>query len=328
MIHPSQFQAPWWARNSHMQTILAKYLHRNRIKHRRERLELPDGDFVDLAWGLPEQSDNKPLVVLFHGLEGCIESHYIQGMMAALHQQGWQAVLMHFRGCSGEPNRYMQAYHSGAIEDPHYVLGLLRQRYPERPIAAIGYSLGGNMLVNYLAKYPRNPLCATAVVSAPLQLSACADRINSGFSRCYQGYLLSRMITNWQQRLRRHPQHQWQGDLTRIKSLREFDDKVTAPVHGFSDAEDYYERCSGLYKLAQISTPTLMIHAADDPFMNDAVIPDASDLPPAITYELSRSGGHVGFIHGLPWRPNYWLESRVPQWLAQQWPPYLKDKNE
>ncbi len=327
MIHPSRFHSPWWARNPHVQTIMAKYLHRTRIDTRRERLELPDGDFVDLAWALPVLDEQRPLVLLFHGLEGCVESHYVRGMMAALHARGWQPVLMHFRGCSGEPNRYLQAYHSGAIEDPHYVLELLRQRYPERPMAAIGYSLGGNMLINYLAEHKCHPLCAAVVISAPLQLSACADRINSGFSRFYQRYLLKRMKFNWQQRLRRHPHHRWQGNLARIHSLREFDDQITAPIHGFNDAEDYYRRCSGLYKLSGINTPTLVIHAADDPFMNDAVIPDASELSPAITYELSRTGGHVGFMHGQPWRPRYWLEQRVPQWLEKQWleelrPPY------
>ncbi|MGO1248113.1 MAG: hydrolase [Oceanisphaera sp.] len=328
MIHPSSFQAPWWAKNAHIQTVFAKYLHRTRIKHRRERLELPDGDFVDLAWGLPEKGDQKPLVVLFHGLEGDISSHYIQGMMAALHGQGWQAVLMHFRGCSGAPNRFLPSYHSGAIDDPHYLLTLLRQRYPERAIAAIGYSLGGNMLINYLAKHARSPLCAAAVISAPLQLSACADRINSGLSRCYQSYLLKGMKENWRQKLRRHPQLSGFSDLSRITNLREFDDKITAPIHGFSSAQDYYQACSGLPLLASISTQTLIIHAADDPFMDDTVIPDASDLPPAITYELSRSGGHLGFIQGLPWRPSFWLETRITQWLAQQWPPYLKDKDE
>ncbi|MBO1518359.1 hydrolase [Oceanisphaera pacifica] len=328
MIHTSAFQPPWWARNSHIQTIFAKYLHRQRISHKRERLELPDGDFVDLAWGLPEQGTQKPLVVLFHGLEGSIESHYIQGMMAAIHQQGWQAVLMHFRGCSGEPNRFLTSYHSGATEDPHYLLTLLRQRYPERPIAAIGYSLGGNMLINYLAKHSRTPLCAAAVVSAPLQLSACADRINLGLSRCYQGYLLKGMKENWQQKLRRHPQLSGFSELNSITSLREFDDKITAPVHGFSSAQDYYQSCSGLPMLEKISTQTLIIHAADDPFMDDTVIPDASDIPPAITYELSRGGGHLGFIQGSPWRPHFWLNPRITQWLVQQWPPYLKDKDQ
>lgn len=325
MIHPSQFQAPWWARNPHVQTIFAKVLHRCRFQHRRERLELPDGDFVDLAWASPEQGDQKPLVVLFHGLEGNVESHYIQGMMAAIQQQGWQAVLMHFRGCSGEPNRYLQSYHSGSTADAHYLISLLRQRYPDRAIGAIGYSLGGNMLINYLAKHPYNPLCAAVVISAPLQLAACADRINTGFSRYYQRYLLNAMLFNWQQRLRRHPQHKWQAKAPHIKSLRQYDDNITAPIHGFEDADDYYQRCSGLQQLAKVSTPTLMLHAADDPFMDDTVIPDASDLPPAITYELSRTGGHVGFLQGSPWAPNYWLEQRVPQWLAQQWPPYLEN---
>lgn len=325
MIHPSKFHAPWWARNPHLQTVLAKLLHRRRISYRKERLELPDGDFVDLAWGMPEQNDHKPLIVLFHGLEGDIHSHYIQGMMAALHQQGWQAVLMHFRGCSGEPNRYLQSYHSGAIEDPAYVLDLLRQRYPERPMSAIGFSLGGNVLVNYLAKHPRNPLCSAVVISAPLRLAACADRIDSGLSKGYQQYLLKRMVFNWQQRRRRHAHYQTPVKEHQLSSLRQFDEHITAPIHGFHDADDYYRRCSGLYLLDKISTPTLIIHAADDPFMDDSVIPDASDLAPTITYELSRTGGHVGFVQGRPWAPLYWLDSRVPHWLAQQWPPYLEN---
>lgn len=322
MIHPSRFQSPWWARNPHLQTILAKYLHRARQPCQTERLELPDGDFVDLAWGTPRLEPHRPLVVLFHGLEGNIESHYAQGMMAALYRRGWQPVLMHFRGCSGEPNRHLQAYHSGATEDPRHVLDTLRQRFPDRPMAAIGYSLGGNMLVNYLAEQPRTPLCAAAVISAPLHLSACADRINRGFSRLYQHYLLARMKHNWRQRLGRHPHHRWAGNLDHIRSLRQFDDLVTAPVHGFRNAEDYYRRCSGLFRLSRLATPTLILHAADDPFMNDAVIPDADLLPPAVTYELSRHGGHVGFMAGAPWRPSYWLEQRIPEWLEQHWPPY------
>ncbi|WP_107853198.1 YheT family hydrolase [Oceanimonas marisflavi] len=204
MIYPSQFRPPWWARNPHLQTILARYLHRTRQPFRSERLELPDGDFVDLAWATPLQDAQRPLVVLFHGLEGCVQSHYVQGMMAALHAQGWQPVLMHFRGCSGEPNRLLRAYHSGAIEDPSFVLNTLRQRFPGRPMAAIGYSLGGNMLINYLAFHPRNPLCTAVVVSAPLMLAACAERIDQGLSRLYQHYLLGRMKHNWQQRLARH----------------------------------------------------------------------------------------------------------------------------
>ncbi|MDP5293484.1 hydrolase [Oceanimonas sp. CHS3-5] len=324
MIHSSRFQPPWWARNPHLQTILARTLHRTRQLYQNERLELPDGDFVDLAWATPLQSKQAPLVVLFHGLEGCVQSHYVQGMMAALHGRGWQPVLMHFRGCSGEPNRLLRAYHSGAIEDPAFVLQVLRRRFPGRPMAAIGYSLGGNMLVNYLASHRRNPLCAAVVVSAPLQLAACADRIGQGLSRLYQRYLLGRMKHNWQRRLARHRHSALASSVTnlaRVNSLRAFDDHITAPLHGFADADDYYRRCSGLPKLADIITPTLVLHAADDPFMTDAVIPEADALPPAITYELSRHGGHVGFMQGRPWRPRYWLEQRVPAWLEHHWPP-------
>ncbi len=317
MIHPSRFQPSWWARNAHLQTILARYLHRQRQHYQNERLDLPDGDFIDLAWAMPLQDEARPLIVLFHGLEGDVQSHYVQGMMAALHHQGWQPVLMHFRGCSGEPNRLLRAYHSGETEDAAFVLSTLRQRFPGRVMAAIGYSLGGNMLVNYLAKYHRNPLCAAVVVSAPLQLAACADRINRGFSRVYQRYLLDRMKLNWQRKLARHRHAGIDTDINAIASLREFDNRLTAPIHGFNDADDYYRRCSGLPRLADIITPTLVLHAADDPFMTDAVIPEADALPPAITYELSRHGGHVGFMHGAPWRPRYWLEHRIPGWLQQ-----------
>ncbi|WP_417607015.1 hydrolase [Oceanimonas baumannii] len=315
MIHPSRFQPSWWARHAHLQTILARYLHRTRQPYRNERLELPDGDFVDLSWATPLQDESRPLVVLFHGLEGSVQSHYVQGMMAVLHSTGWQPVLMHFRGCSGEPNRLLRAYHSGETEDPAFLINTLRQRFPDRPMAAIGYSLGGNMLVNYLARYRNNPLSTAIVISAPLQLAACADRINRGTSRIYQRYLLNRMKQNWQRKLARHPAAGIRNDIYAIHSLREFDHCLTAPLHGFTDADEYYRRCSGLPRLPDIVTPTLILHAADDPFMTDAVIPEADALPPAITYELSRHGGHVGFMQGPPWRPRYWLEQRVPAWL-------------
>ncbi|WP_116475617.1 hydrolase [Zobellella maritima] len=320
MNQPGPFTPPWWARNGHVQTIFAKYLQRARIAYWSQRLELPDGDFVDLAWGKPRLPDARPLVVLFHGLEGCVESHYARGMMAAIHARGWQPLLMHFRGCSGVPNRSLRAYHSGAIEDPHYLLQRLAGDFPGRPLAAIGYSLGGNMLVNYLAQHRDNPLCSAAVISAPLHLADCAERIDQGFSRVYQHYLLNRMKHNWQQRLVRHPGQAWPDRMEQIHSLKQFDDRITAPVHGFKDADDYYRRCSGLFKLQAITTPTLVIHAADDPFMSEAVIPDPASLSPAVHYELSQAGGHVGFMQGPPWRPRFWLEQRIPGWLASHWP--------
>ena len=321
MLTESHFHAPWWARNPHLQTILPKWLRRAPARFTQERFELPDGDFVDLAWSTGSHRDEQPLIVLFHGLEGSIHSHYVKGLFAHLQRQGNEAVLMHFRGCSGEPNRLLQAYHSGAIEDAQTVIAELERRFPGRPLVAIGYSLGGNMLVNLLARACPAPLKAAVVVSAPLQLASCADRVNQGFSRVYQNYLLRTMRTNLQSKIRRQSaaRARWQPtQITRIATLREFDELVTAPLHGFESADHYYQTCSGLSLLARIPIPTLVIHAADDPFMTDAVIPAAEQLSPLVRYELSRQGGHVGFLHGSPWRPRFWLDERISQWLREQ----------
>lgn len=186
---------------------------------------------------------------------------------------------------------------------------------------AIGYSLGGNMLVNLLALACPKELKAAVVISAPLQLDSCADRVNQGFSRVYQNYLLRTMRHNLQSKIRRQAEagKRWQPQhVQAIATLRDFDEQVTAPLHGFASADHYYQSCSGLGLLARIPIPTLVIHAADDPFMTDAVIPRPEQLSPMVRYELSRRGGHVGFLHGTPWRPRFWLEERISQWLQEQ----------
>ncbi len=321
MLTESHFHAPWWARNAHLQTILPKWLRRSPARFTPERFELADGDFVDLAWSGPISPDERPLLVLFHGLEGSIHSHYAKGLFAHLQRQGNDAVLMHFRGCSGEPNRLLRAYHSGAIEDAEAVIAELGRRFPGKPLIAIGYSLGGNMLVNLLARACPDELTAAVVISAPLQLASCADRVNQGFSRVYQSYLLRTMRANLQSKIRHQAaaQSRWQPQqVDRIATLRDFDEQVTAPLHGFDSADHYYQTCSGLGLLARIPIPTLVIHAADDPFMTQAVIPTPEQLSPLVRYELSRCGGHVGFLHGTPWRPRFWLEERISQWLREQ----------
>ena len=321
MLTESHFHAPWWARNAHLQTILPKWLRRTPARFIPERFELADGDFVDLAWSGPISPDERPLLVLFHGLEGSIHSHYAKGLFAHLQRQGNDAVLMHFRGCSGEPNRLLRAYHSGAIEDAEAVIAELGRRFPGTPLIAIGYSLGGNMLVNLLARACPDELTAAVVISAPLQLASCADRVNQGFSRVYQSYLLRTMRANLQSKIRHQAaaQSRWQPQqVDRIATLRDFDEQVTAPLHGFDSADHYYQTCSGLGLLARIPIPTLVIHAADDPFMTQAVIPTPEQLSPLVRYELSRCGGPVGFLHGTPWRPRFWLEERISQWLREQ----------
>ncbi|ALP39699.1 hydrolase [Aeromonas schubertii] len=323
MIIESRFRTPWWALNPHLQTILPKWLRRMPARFIAERFELSDGDFVDLAWSGAVTPDNRPLIVVFHGLEGSIHSHYAKGLFTHLQQQGREAVLMHFRGCSGEPNRHLEAYHSGAIRDAQELIAELSRRFAGKPLIAIGFSLGGNMLVNLLARACPAALTAAVVVSAPLQLESCADRVNQGFSRVYQTYLLRTMRRNLLSKIRQQQRasERWQPkQVEQIATLRDFDERVTAPLHGFESASHYYQRCSGLPLLAQIPIPTLILHAADDPFMSQSVIPRPEQLSPQVRYELSRRGGHVGFLHGTPWRPRFWLDERIDQWLQEVTP--------
>ena len=307
--------------NPHLQTLLPRLLRRRvHLKPHWQRLDLPDGDFVDLAWSEdPQGAKHKPRVVLFHGLEGSIRSPYAHGLMQACQQQGWLSVVMHFRGCSGVPNRLNRIYHSGETEDARFFLNWLRSTWGEVPTAAIGVSLGGNMLACLLGEQRGDiPLEAAVVISAPLELEPCSVKLESGFSRFYQYYLLTQLKKNALRKLRAWPDS-LPVDLLQLKGfrrLRDFDDAVTSRAHGFVDAGDYYRRASAMPLLKQIETPLLIIHAKDDPFMTDAVIPRHEQLSASTTYQLTTHGGHVGFVGGSLRRPQMWLEQRVPQWLT------------
>lgn len=306
------------ARNAHLQTLLPRILRRQPVfEPIWQAFDLPDGDFVDLAW-THHPDVGQPIIVLFHGLAGSFDSPYANGLLAAFKQQGWCGVVMHFRGCSGRLNRAPRTYHSGETEDARAFLTYLRQTYPNNEIAAVGVSLGGNMLVRYLANYHHDPIvsCGCAI-SPPLDLAACSTRIQQGFSRVYQAYLLRSMRQTLSEKLTRHQQvGRWHaGERPKIKTLFEFDQTVTAPLHGFDDAQHYYQTCSGLSVLDAVQVPLAIIHAKDDPFMTDAVIP-TSPLPANIDYQLSEHGGHVGFVTGSWRQPQFWLEQSVPHWLA------------
>ena len=314
------------ARNPHLQTLLPRLL-RKRITLRPhwQRLTLPDSDFIDLAWSEnPAQARHKPRVVLFHGLEGSFRSPYAHGLLQAIKAQGWLGVVMHFRGCSGEPNRMPRAYHSGETEDASYFLQWLRDEWGQVPTAAVGVSLGGNMLAYLAGEQGDNCLLdAAVVVSAPLMLEPCSHHLEQGFSRFYQYYLLNKLKQNARRKL-----IAWPGtlpvDLAQLKTmkkLRDFDDAITSKTHGFLDATDYYRRCSAMPMLPGVTKPMLIIHALDDPFMTPDVIPDPDLLPENIEYQLTRYGGHVGFVGGTLLRPEMWLEQRIPQWLKTKLEP-------
>lgn len=310
-----------------MQTILPRFYRlRRKVKTYDETFELPDGDFVELSWAAkPTHDSNKPLVVLFHGLGGSIDSFYASGMLQAVAKMGWQCVLMHFRSCGKKTNRLPQAYHCGETLDAGNFIRWLKAKNPQRPLAAIGFSLGGNMLAKYLGESrEQSQLDCAVVISAPLKLSPCAERIGKRFSRVYQQFLLGKLKDGMLKKLdylkEKFPLKLNAADITKIKTLREFDERITGPLHGFENAEDYYTRASALPYLKHITTPTLIIHAADDPFMTHQVKPKPEELSSAIRYELSGKGGHVGFLHGRhPMKPQFWLEQRAPEYIRSIW---------
>lgn len=310
------FKPAWWLPGAHLQTLYPALVRERRPPPLlRERFELPDGDFLDLDWS-PAQ--NGPLVVILHGLEGSVRSHYAAGLMHALHSCRRQSVLMHFRGCSGEPNRLPKSYHSGYTEDLHTLLAALARRHPGRSLYLVGVSLGGNVVLKWLGEHPSQSFVERAVaVSVPFELNKAALRMERGLSRLYQYHLLRKLRRAARQKT------EWPGfpvrrdALRSLTTFRRFDDAVTAPLHGFRDVDDYYARASSRQYLHAIRTPTLVLHAADDPFMTPDAIPGAGELGGGVTLELSAHGGHVGFVAGRwPWAPVYWLDQRVCEAFA------------
>lgn len=308
--------------NPHLQTILPRFFRRKPLfTPYRETIDTPDADFLDLAWSVDYRAvkhSKKPVFVLFHGLEGSFESPYANGLMHAFKQQGWIAVLMHFRGCSGRPNRQARAYHSGETDDARLTLEHVKRLCPNRPIIAAGVSLGGNMLTNYLARFNHDPIVSAAtIISAPLDLAACSERIEQGASRVYRRYLMDSLKRN--ALLKIHLLKPLLGieknDIKQLRRLSDFDELITAPLHGFANANDYYQQCSGMQRLNDITVPTRFIQAKDDPFMNESVIPTFT-LPSHIHYCLTEHGGHVGFVSGNWRQPHYWLEESLPAYYA------------
>lgn len=307
--------------NRHVQTIMPRFFRPfHHTRYQLEQLDTPDGDFIELAWSLPH-NETAPLAVVLHGLEGNINSFYAKGMMKALKKQGFAVVLMHFRNCSTEVNRLPRAYHSGDTADLSFFINHLKQLYSNRPLVAVGFSLGGNVLAKYLGEQQQQcPLSAAALVSAPYDLSASSDVIRKSLGKIYQKYLLDRMKKSMQRKL---PQIKQQISITtdqlmEIDDLLEFDNQLTAPLHGFENAHDYYRQASAMPYLKHIAVPTLIIHAKDDPMLSIKAVPSRQDVSEHVTLRISEKGGHVGFISGKnPFKPVFWLEQAVPSYFGQ-----------
>lgn len=308
------YAAPVWLPGRHLQTIYPALLPRPALPYRRERWNTPDGDFIDLDW--IDGAAGAPLVALFHGLEGGSRSHYCVALMKALHARGWHGVVLHFRGCGGEPNRLPRAYHSGDTAEADWTLPRLKAAFPDVPVYAVGVSLGGNLLLKWLGEKgsAARPLVArAAAVSAPLDLMAAGDALDEGFNRFYTRRFLDSLKPKILVKLERHPDLVDPYRIARAATMREFDDAFTAPVHGFRDTDDYWTRASSKPWLSRIEVPTLVLNARNDPFLPARALPDASAVSASVTLEFPAAGGHAGFCTGpfpgrLTWLPERLLD--------------------
>ncbi len=314
------FKAAWWCRSPHAQTLLP-YLFRFYPKpaYRRERLTLQDSDFLDLDF-LDAKVPQSSLVILLHGLEGSSASHYARGISHALHKAGFGVVVMHFRGCSGEANRLDRTYHSGETGDIAELVSVLQQRFPSKKLYAIGISLGGNVLLKWLGELGKaSPLDAAVAVSVPFELSKAAQRLEQGFSRFYQWHLVTKLKQSLGRKYPRDTMPVSIHEAEACRSFRQFDDCVTAPLHGFDGVDDYYTQSSSRQYLHAIRVPTLILQAMDDPFLPLEAIPNGQELSDTTILELCEQGGHVGFVSGsLPLWPQYWLDQRITHFLHAQ----------
>ncbi len=307
------FQPPWWLRNCHLQSCLGMvFTSKYQEQVTWEQLDLPDGDFIDLCW---VGELGRPVVVLLHGLEGSINSHYIQLMMRALTESGWRVVVMHFRCCSGRLNRFARSYHASETTDFEYFLEVFKKRYPDQSLSAVGFSLGASVLLHHLAKQNDSPLKSAVAVSLPFELAKSADCM----PLFYKWMLLRSMKgKSIQKILAGQPMPATIAEIKQVSDFRSFDNLLTAPLNGFKDADDYYACSSVRPHLKKIIHPTLIIHAEDDPFVPANSIPHKLELSDSTTFDLHKRGGHVGFVHGeAPWRLSRWFKKRILDFLQK-----------
>lgn len=343
---------PLWLPDRQSQTLFgALAAPFNRIRFVRERVDTPDGDFIDLDWNAPalqlrsrrkqdpalahtaavrwitpadqehiNAASAQPALLLLHGLEGSSQSRYAQSITQFFLASGWLVVVAHFRGCSGFPNRLARAYHSGDSEEISFILDTVRQRAPEAKWHAIGVSLGGNALLKRLGETPEqfNWLEAAAAISAPLDLVAAGNHLSDNlFNReIYSRHFLRTLKPKVLEKSRRFPGVIDVMRLNQARDLRDFDNVYTAPMHGFKDATDYWQQSSSKPWLKNILTPTLVLNARNDPFLPEHVLPGPDYGSPNIVFHQPAQGGHVGFVTGM-WPGHLtWLPKRLAAFFA------------
>ena len=313
----------WWIPGGHLQTLWGKLFRRQSPAPTVvERIDTPDGDFLELH-RLAAKAD-APRVLLLHGLEGTIRSHYAQGLLNEAHRRGWGADLLIFRSCGPELNRTKRFYHSGETTDLAFTVQKIVGEFPNAPLGLAGVSLGGNVLLKFLAEKPDalpRQVKAAVAISVPFDLGRSSERVNRGFSRIYQKFFLGSLKRKAAEKQLKFPDLAPPERIAALKTLADFDNLITGPLHGYRDARDYYERASSLPGLGSIRIDTLLLSAVDDPMLPPKVLEEVreiADRNSSLHLEFVDRGGHAGFITGsVPWRPFYYAEYRAGQFLAE-----------
>lgn len=318
------YSPAWWIPGGHLQTLWGKlFRHQPPAPTVLERWDTPDGDFLELH--RLRADPGAPRVLLLHGLEGTVRSHYAQGLLNEAARRGWGADLLIFRSCGTEMNRTRRFYHSGETTDAAFALERISEEFPTSPLALAGVSLGGNVLLKFLGERGNDlppQLKAAAAISVPFDLSRSSTRINRGLSRLYQRFFLNSLRRKAQEKAARFPDLAPASRIAGIRTLEDFDNVITGPLHGFRNAQDYYDRSSSLPWLKRIRLNTLLLSAIDDPMLPPDVLDEVRKVArqnPALHLEFVDRGGHAGFIAGsVPWRPFYYAEYRVGDFFAGQ----------
>jgi len=315
----TEYCPPWWLPGGHLQTLYGALCARvPEVNYQRTCWETPDGDIV--AADSVSGPANAPLVVLFHGLEGSSRSQYARSLMGAIQRMNWRGLVPHFRGCGGMPNRLPRAYHSGDTAEIEWMLQRAREMAGAAPLFAVGVSMGGNALLKWCGE--RGPgaveiVSAVVAVSTPYELAATGDHLARGVNLIYTWNFLRTLKANSRRRLERFPKLFDGNAMERARNMREFDDAVTAPMHGFKGVDDYWAQASCKPALRGIRVPTLLIHARNDPFMPAASLPTVNQVSDTVSLDFCAAGGHVGYA-GAPLPGKFaWLPQRIIRFLEQ-----------
>ncbi len=323
-----RYRPAWWLPGPHSATLWGRFVRREPVPSVAvEQWTTPDGDFVELVrlvHTAPVPKD-APRVLFLHGLEGGSHSHYVRALFREAASRGWNADLLLFRTCGSEPNRLPRSYHSGDTGDVNVVIDRLVNENPHSGIGLVGVSLGANVICKLLGEWgDRSPsqIRGAVAISTPFDLARASRHIGRGFGAIYEKAFLRSLIPKALSKISRHSELSGLEAVRGARTLWEFDDNFTAPLHGFRDAAHYYSSSSSLPFLDAIRVPTLLLSARDDPFLPASVLDDVvarAEENPAVETEFPPRGGHVGFTSGmLPWRPWYYAEWRAAEFLAER----------